>query len=65
MQNLTWHKLKKVMLNRHDQLVVKFGFQLLNMKALFDFKLIERGGTINNFETRDMDIKLPFPNSSH
>ena len=37
-------------------LFVDFGFQLLNMEALLDFKLIERSSIINNFEARDINL---------
>lgn len=33
-------------------LFVTLGFQLLNVKALLDFKLIQRGCIINDFERR-------------
>ena len=39
-------------------LFVDFGFQQLNMEALFDFELIERGSIINNFEARNITITL-------
>ena len=37
-------------------LFVEFGFQPLNMEALFDFELIDRSSIINNFEARNITI---------
>ena len=39
-------------------LFVEFGFQALNMEALLDLELIERGSIINNFEARNITIIL-------
>ena len=39
-------------------LFVELGFQPLNMKALLDFELIEKGSIFNNFQARNITIIL-------
>ena len=34
-------------------LFFELGFQSLNMKALLDFELVERGSIFNNFQARN------------
>ena len=44
------------MLTDMINLFVEFGFQPLNMEALFDFELIETSSIINKFEARNITI---------